>query len=79
MKIKSKALARNKILRKLVSSIWGARPHVLQSSALGLCYPAAECASPVDCFFAQKTGRCGVKLHNMNYNGIFVPQSANAT
>lgn len=40
--LKMKVAARNNIIRKLVSSKWGARPEVLRGSALLLCFSAAE-------------------------------------
>ena len=36
----------NNIIRKLRSSKWGATPNTLRSSALALCYSAAEYACP---------------------------------
>lgn len=44
---KQKVAARNNILRKLTGSIWGADPKILRTSALALCYSAAEYACPV--------------------------------
>ena len=38
---------RNNIIRKLRTSKWGATPATLRSSALALCYSAAEYACPV--------------------------------
>ena len=46
-KTKAKVSTRNNILRKLLTSKWGATPHVLRTSALALSYSAAECACPV--------------------------------
>ena len=43
----AKVCTRNNILRKLISSHWGASPHTLRISALTLCYSAAEYACPV--------------------------------
>ena len=44
---KAKVCTRNNILRKLISSHWGASPHTLRISALTLCYSAADYACPV--------------------------------
>ena len=44
---KAKVSTRNNILRKLISSQWGENPNTLKTSALALCYSAAEYASPV--------------------------------
>ena len=44
---KTKMCTRNNILRKLISSQWGASPHTLRISALALCSSAAEYACPV--------------------------------
>ena len=44
---KKKVGARNNIIRKLRNSKWGATPTTLRSSALALCYSAAEYACPV--------------------------------
>ena len=46
-KIKKKVGTRNNIIRKLRTSKWGATPTTLRSSALALCYSAAEYACPV--------------------------------
>ena len=46
-KTKKKVGARNNIIRKLRKSKWGATPTILKSSALVLCYSAAEYACPV--------------------------------
>ena len=46
-KTKSKVAARNNILRKLTGTTWGANPSVLRTTALALCYSAAEYACPV--------------------------------
>lgn len=43
---KLKVEARNNILRKLVSSRWGARPSTLRTTALALCYSTAEYGCP---------------------------------
>jgi len=45
-KCKAKVNMRNNILRKLTSSQWGANPNTLRTSALALCYSAAEYACP---------------------------------
>ena len=42
-----KISARNNILRKLVGSFWGARPHTLRTSAMALCNSVAEYAGSV--------------------------------
>ena len=44
---KKKVGTRNNIIRKLRNSKWGATPTTLRSSALALCYSAAEYACPV--------------------------------
>ena len=44
---KKKVGTRNNIIRKLRTSKWGATPTTLRSSALALCYSAAEYARPV--------------------------------
>ena len=44
---KKKVGTRNNIIRKLSTSKWGATPTTLRSSALALCYSAAEYACPV--------------------------------
>ena len=46
-KTKKKVGTRNNIIRKLRNSKWGATPTTVRSSALALCYSAAEYASPV--------------------------------
>ena len=46
-KTKKKVGTRNSIIRKLRNSKWGATPTTLRSSALALCYSAAEYACPV--------------------------------
>ena len=46
-KTKKKVGTRNNIIRKLRTSKWGATPTTLRSSALALCYSAAEYACPV--------------------------------
>ena len=46
-KTRAKVSTRNNILRKLTTSKWGAKPHVLRTSALSLSYSAAEYANPV--------------------------------
>ena len=46
-KTKKKVRERNNIIRKLRTSKWGATPTTLRSSALALCYSAAEYACPV--------------------------------
>ena len=46
-KTKKKVGTRNNIIRKLRNPKWGATPITLRSSALALCYSAAEYASPV--------------------------------
>ena len=46
-KTKKKVGTRNNIIRKLRNSKWGANPTTLRSSALALCYSAAEYACPV--------------------------------
>ena len=46
-KTTGKLKKRNNLLMKLTSSTWGASANNLQSSALALCYPAAEYCAPV--------------------------------
>ena len=46
-KTKSKVCSRNNILSKLMGTTWGARPQTIRSTALALCYSAAEYACPV--------------------------------
>ncbi|KAJ3595031.1 hypothetical protein NHX12_004336 [Muraenolepis orangiensis] len=46
-KTKCKVSARNNIIRKLTGTTWGANPRTLKSTALALCYSAAEYACPV--------------------------------
>ena len=46
-KAKNKVETRNNIIRKLRTSKWGATPTTFRSSALALCYSAAEYACPV--------------------------------
>ena len=46
-KTKKKVGTRNNTIRKLRTSKWGATPTTLKSSALALCYSAAEYACPV--------------------------------
>ncbi|KAI4786840.1 hypothetical protein KUCAC02_036858, partial [Chaenocephalus aceratus] len=43
-KTKCKVRARNNIIRKLTGTTWGANPQTLKSTALALCYSAAEYA-----------------------------------
>ena len=44
---KAKVNTRNNISRKLINSKWGCTPHTLRTSALALCYTAAEYAYAV--------------------------------
>ncbi|XP_071505175.1 uncharacterized protein [Diadema antillarum] len=46
-KTKAKVGARNNILRKLANSKWGTDPGTIRSTALAMCYSAAEYACPV--------------------------------
>ena len=46
-KTKSKVCTRNNILSKLTGTTWGANAQTLKSTALALCYSAAEYACPV--------------------------------
>ena len=46
-KTKSKMWSRNNILSKLTGTTWGANPQTLKSTALALCYSAAEYACSV--------------------------------
>lgn len=45
--LKRKICARNTLLRKLVSSKWGAHPETVRISALALCFSVAEYACPM--------------------------------
>ncbi|XP_071476748.1 uncharacterized protein [Diadema antillarum] len=47
MKLKGKVSARNTLLRKLITSLWGANPTTIRSTALALCFSAAEYACAV--------------------------------
>lgn len=47
LNLKGKLTSRNNILRKLVNQKWGAQPSTLRTSALALCFSAAEYAAPV--------------------------------
>ncbi|KAI5734992.1 hypothetical protein M8J77_012906 [Diaphorina citri] len=44
---KHKVISRNNLIRKLTNTRWGAKPHVLRTSALALSVSAAEYAAPV--------------------------------
>ena len=46
-KMRAKVSARNSLLRQLTNSKWGAHPGTLRTSALALCFSAAEYACPV--------------------------------
>lgn len=46
-KTRAKVNTRNGVVRKLVSSHWGAQPDVLRSTSLALCFAPAEYACPV--------------------------------
>ena len=46
-KVKGKVRTRNNLLRKLANSSWGASAPTLRTTALALCYSAAEYACPV--------------------------------
>ena len=46
-KLKGKVSARNTLLRKLSTSCWGANPTTIRSTALALCFSAAEYACAV--------------------------------
>ena len=45
-KTRAKVSTRNSLLRQLTNSKWGAHPSTLRTSALALCYSAAEYACP---------------------------------
>lgn len=45
--MKQKTHARNNLIRKLIGTSWGADPNTVRTSALTLCYSAAEYAAPV--------------------------------
>ena len=47
--LKKKVSARNNILKILANSKWGANPQTLRTTALALCYSAAEYCAPVWC------------------------------
>ena len=47
MKTKKKVSARNSILKKLANSKWGTDASTIRTTALALCYSAAEYACPV--------------------------------
>ena len=51
----------NNLLMKLASSTWGANANTLRSSALALCYSAAEYCAPV---CSHKSGLCAVELYH---------------
>ena len=55
---------RNNLLMKLAGSTWGASTNTLWSSALALCYSAAEYCAPVWSRSAHKSGRCAVELYH---------------
>jgi len=60
----------NNLLIKLAASTWGASANTLQSSALALCYSAAEYCAPVWSCSAQcshKSGRCAVELYHASH------------
>ena len=60
----------NNLLIKLAASTWGASANTLQSSALALCYSAAEYCAPVWSCSAQcshKSGRCAVELYHVSH------------
>ena len=55
---------RNNLLMKLAGSNWGASANTLRSSALALCYSAAEyCALVTLC--SHKSDRCAVELYHV--------------
>jgi len=55
---------RNNLLMKLAGSTWGASANTLRSSALALCYSAAEYCTPV---CSHKSGRCEVELYHVSH------------
>ena len=57
---------RNNLLMKLAGSTWGASANTLRSSALALCYSAAECPSLVT-LCSHKSGRCAVALYHASH------------
>ena len=58
---KGKLKNQNNLLMKLAGSTWGASTNTLRSSALALCYSAAEYCAPV---CSHKSGLCAVELYH---------------
>ena len=59
---------RNNLLMKLAGSIWGASANTLRSSALALCYSAAEFLRPsLVTLCSHKSGRCTVELYHASH------------
>ena len=60
---------RNNLLMKLASSTWSASANTLRSSALALCYSAAEyCLRPsLVTLCSHKSGRCTVELYHASH------------
>ena len=60
---------RNSLLMKLVGSTSGASANTLRTSALALCYSAAEYCAPV---WSRKSGQCTVELYHASH--LWYPQ-----
>jgi len=60
---------RNNLLMKLAGSTWGASANTLRSSALALCYSAAEYTAPQwgVTLCSHKSGRCAVELYHASH------------
>jgi len=56
---------RNNLLTMLASSTWGTSANTLRSSALALCYSAAQYCAPVWSLSAHNYGRCAVELYHV--------------
>jgi len=56
----------NNLLMKLAGSTWGVSTNTLRSSALALCYSAAEYCTPVwsRTLCSYKSGQCAVELYH---------------
>jgi len=70
---------RNNLLMKLAGSTWGASTNTLRSSALALCYPAAEyCAPVLSC--SAHTSQVDVQLNSTNASSLVpsVPHLSNS-
>lgn len=47
IKTKMKVQTRNDLLKKLLGTLWGARPNTMRTTGLALCFSAGEDACPV--------------------------------